>query len=164
MRFSDSLDYSNSFMTSNGIKKVVLFMIGDILCAIDIMNVKEILNPLKVIAMPAASKGVRGVADHRNAAITVIDMRILFGAEPNSKVRKKWIIIKMDNNEITALEVDTVMGVSEVNIKDERELSSIGQSSGHPWSKKVYGSETGLIFELDLQIVADALGALKQDD
>jgi chemotaxis signal transduction protein len=135
-------------------RKVILFKVHDILCALDIMSVMEIVNPLAIISIPDSHPSIKGMTDYRQAAISVIDLRILFGASATPDRRNKWIIVQMADGTTAALLVDNVVGVSIVLDKDQREQHSLGDSTGSKWSKAIYGSPDGLIFELDLEIIS----------
>ena len=63
-------------------KNLVGFGVGDVLYAVSIYGVREICNPLPVVALPRAPHSVRGVADFRNEVVAVIDLRERFGLPP----------------------------------------------------------------------------------
>ena len=60
-------------------KDLVGFLVGDVMYAVRIVVVREILNPLPVVALPRAPGTVRGVADYRGDVVPVIDLRDRFG-------------------------------------------------------------------------------------
>jgi purine-binding chemotaxis protein CheW len=75
-------------------KDYVGFYVGDVTYAVRIELVREIVNPLEVIALPRAPASVRGVADYRGEVVPVVDLRERFGlpAVPPTR-RQKWIVV-----------------------------------------------------------------------
>jgi purine-binding chemotaxis protein CheW len=75
-------------------KDFVGFCVGDVMYAVRIEVVREIVNPLPVVALPRAPDAVRGVADYRGEVVPVIDLRHRFGLPPvPSSRRTKWIVL-----------------------------------------------------------------------
>ena len=63
-------------------KNLVGFLVGDVMYAVRIEAVREIVNPLEVVALPRAPEAVRGVADYRGVVVPVIDLRERFALPP----------------------------------------------------------------------------------
>src|SRR5688500_2517718 len=75
-------------------KNLVGFLVGEVTYAVRIEVVREIVNPLEVVALPRAPKAVLGVADYRQIVVPVIDLRSRFGLPPAPTSRKtKWIVL-----------------------------------------------------------------------
>lgn len=75
-------------------KNLVGFLVGEVTYAVRIEMVREIVNPLEVVALPRAPKAVRGVAHYRKIVVPVIDLRERFGLPPVAMSRKtKWIVL-----------------------------------------------------------------------
>lgn len=75
-------------------KNLVGFMVGEVSYAVRIELVREIVNPLMVVALPHAPPSVRGVADYREHVIPVVDLRERFGLEELPRTRRnKWIVV-----------------------------------------------------------------------
>ena len=133
-------------------RKLVEFEIGEVRYGADIMRVREIVNPRRVIPVPSAPSYVIGVADHRATVVPVVDLRQRFGLEPEPSERAKWVIVDTRGMD-TALLVDKVSGVTPVSRSDRRDahpLTDVAQSS---WVADVFGAGGGLVFELDLDAV-----------
>jgi len=141
---------------SDAERKLVEFVIGDVRYGADIMRVREIVNPRQVIPVPSAPDYVIGVADHRAAVVPVVDLRRRFGLAPIESERAKWVIVDTRGMD-TALLVDRVCGVIAVSRAERRDahpLTDVAQSS---WVMDVFGSDGGLVFELDLEsVIGDA--------
>lgn len=75
-------------------KDLVGFLVGDVMYAVRIEVVREIVNPLPVVALPRAPATVRGVADYRGEVVPVVDLRERFGLPEVAPTRKvKWIVL-----------------------------------------------------------------------
>lgn len=75
-------------------KNLVGFLVGEVMYAVRIEMVREIVNPQEVVALPRAPKTVLGVSDYRKIVVPVIDLRARFGLPPAPISRKtKWIVL-----------------------------------------------------------------------
>jgi purine-binding chemotaxis protein CheW len=75
-------------------KDLVGFLVGDVMYAVRIEVVREIVNPLAVVDLPRAPATVKGVADYRGEVVPVVDLRERFGLPPVAASRKtKWIVL-----------------------------------------------------------------------
>jgi purine-binding chemotaxis protein CheW len=92
-------------------KNLVGFVVGGVEYAVEIARVKEIANPLPVIALPHAPAAVVGVADYRGEVVPVVDLRVRFGLEAAEATRRtKWIVVDAAQR-LVALIVDAVTDV-----------------------------------------------------
>ena len=92
-------------------KTLVGFVIGDVTYAVPISIVREIANPLDVVALPHAPPAIVGVAHYRGEIIPVLDVRVRFGLPSVAPTRKtKWIIVTSVDR-LVALVVDAVADV-----------------------------------------------------
>jgi len=136
-------------------RKLIEFEIGDVRYGADIMRVREIVNPRRVIPVPSAPKYVLGVADHRSKVVPVVDLRQRFGLDSLESGRAKWVIVDARGTD-TALLVDRVSGVTLVTRRDRRDAHPITDVAQSSWVLDVFGSGGGLVFELDLdEVVGD---------
>ncbi len=138
-------------------RKLVRFTVADVRCAIDIMHVREILQPGDLTSLPGAGGAVIGVANHRNAAIPVVDLRQRLGLPERREGRGRWIVAA-SRRSLFILLVDTVEGVSSVNRKQLRDRASLGDTTDFTWALSVYGTDDGLLFELDPDAIHTASG------
>jgi len=94
--------------------QLVAFRVGDGEYAVDIMRIKEIINPIKVRPIPKAPPFVEGVIELRGAILPVVDLRRRFDL-PVTPIERttKYLIVVLEiegRRMIVALIVD---GVSE---------------------------------------------------
>lgn len=75
-------------------KDLVGFLVGDVMYAVRIEVVREIVNPLPVVDLPRAPATVKGVADYRGEVVPVVDLRERFALPPVQRSRRtKWIVL-----------------------------------------------------------------------
>jgi purine-binding chemotaxis protein CheW len=110
--------------------QLVAFGVGPGEYAIDIMRIKEIINPVPVTAMPKAPSFIEGVIELRGAILPVIDVRKRFDLAPSPSTRAtKFLIVGVDIGEtrlIVGLIVDRVsepLRVPKADVKPAPQLT-----------------------------------------
>jgi purine-binding chemotaxis protein CheW len=107
-------------------KNLVGFIVGDVQYAVSIHRVREIANPLTLVALPKAPSAVIGVADYRGEVVPVIDLRLRFGLLSAEATRRtKWIIVDVESR-FVALVVDAVTEVFGTGGAELRPVPSLG--------------------------------------
>jgi purine-binding chemotaxis protein CheW len=133
------------------LKNLVGFLVGDVHYAVPIARVKEIANPLEIVALPHAPGAVCGVADYRGDVVPVVDMRVRFGLGPTVVTRRtKWIVVDVGDR-FCAMVVD---GVTEVFGTVGAELRPAPALGGGEDVRGIAGVTThlgGLVFVLDIR-------------
>jgi purine-binding chemotaxis protein CheW len=153
-------------------KSLVGFVVGDVEYAVAIACVKEIANPLTVVALPHAPKSVIGVADYRGEVVSVVDLRIRFGLAAAATTRKtKWIVVdagaraserepvpatpaappapSAEEERLVALVVDAVTGVFGTTGTELRPPPDLGAGEDVRGIAGVTTNEENLVFVLD---------------
>lgn len=92
--------------------QLVAFGVGPGEYALDIMRIKEIINPVPVTAVPKAPPFIEGVIELRGAILPIVDVRKRFDLPPSAPARAtKYLIVGIDVGEtrmIVGLVVDRV--------------------------------------------------------
>jgi purine-binding chemotaxis protein CheW len=92
--------------------QLVAFGVADGDYAVDIMRIKEIINPVAVTPMPKAPPFIEGVIELRGAILPIIDVRKRFDLSSSAPTRAtKYLIVAVDIGEakiIVGLVVDRV--------------------------------------------------------
>jgi purine-binding chemotaxis protein CheW len=92
--------------------QLVAFGVGEGDYAVDIMRIKEIINPVPVTPMPKAPRFLEGVIELRGAILPVIDVRKRFDLSASPATRAtKFLIVSVDLSDvriIVGLVVDRV--------------------------------------------------------
>jgi purine-binding chemotaxis protein CheW len=88
--------------------QLATFHVGSEEYALDIMRIKEIINPLKITPVPRAPGFIEGVVELRGAILPVVDLRKRFDVEVRGLARStKYIIVGIEGR-IIGLIVDAV--------------------------------------------------------
>jgi len=91
-------------------KNLVECIVGGVRYGVLIAHVREIVNPLEIVALPSAPDWIPGVADYRDEVVPVVDLRIRFGVKIDNTPRTKWIVVH-EREASFALVVDAVTEV-----------------------------------------------------
>ncbi|MBX3246434.1 MAG: purine-binding chemotaxis protein CheW [Myxococcales bacterium] len=137
-------------------KNLVGFLVGDVRYAVEILRVREIINPLPLVGLPHAPLTVLGVADHRGEVVPVIDLRRRFGLPPVATTRRtKWIIVNLAGRSV-GLAVDAVTDVFGATAEAQRDVPRLGAGDEARGIGAVFATSQGLVFVVDVDRVAEA--------
>lgn len=75
-------------------KSLVGFEVGGVHYAIDIDDVRAIVNPLETTALPHMPAEITGVADYRGEVVTLVDLRVRFAAPVAATKRTRVILLR----------------------------------------------------------------------
>jgi purine-binding chemotaxis protein CheW len=134
-------------------RKIIRFTVGTVECGVDIMKVREILNPGIVTPLPGAAPWILGAADYRSTLVPVVDMRVRLHQPKREMQKEKWVVVSAIDRGI-ALLVDRVHEVVTVTSADERDRNPLDEQASANWISRVYGHDGGLLFELDIAAIA----------
>jgi len=149
-------------------KNLVGFLVGDVMYAVRIEVVREVANPLEVVALPRSPKAVKGVADYRGEVVPVIDLRVRFGLPEAQLSRKtKWVVIdisvratdqegppSLTTGRFAALVVDAVTEVFGYGAGGVRPAPPLGSGDDVRGIEGVTTFDDRLVFVLDTRIFA----------
>ncbi|HEY6460230.1 MAG TPA: chemotaxis protein CheW [Polyangiaceae bacterium] len=136
-------------------KNLVGFVVGDVEYAVAIARVKEIANPLSIVALPHPPRAVAGVADFRGEVIPVVELRERFGLPAAPATRKtKWIVVDVSGR-LVALVVDAVTEVFGTGGAELKPPPALGGGDDLRGIEGVTGHAGGLVFVLDLSRVRE---------
>jgi|SRR5580704_1139265 purine-binding chemotaxis protein CheW len=141
-------------------KNLVGFVVGDVEYAVAIARVKEIANPLVVVALPHPPRSVVGVADYRGEVVPVVDLRTRFGLPEAPPTRRtKWIVVDVSGR-VVALVVDGVTEVFGTGGAELRPAPSLGGGDDQRGIAGVAKHAGGLVFVLDTSRLRDLTESL----
>lgn len=136
-------------------KSLVGFVVGEVTYAVAVESVREVTNPLAVVALPQSPPAVVGVADFRGVIVPVVDLRARFGLEPLPVTRKtKWIVIEASSR-LVALVVDHATEVFGTMGAGLRQAPPLGPGDAVRGIAGVVDAPTGMAFVLDEQPLVD---------
>ena len=96
------------------------FMLGDEVFAIDVQNVREVLDFTSITRVPRTPDFMRGVINLRGGVVPVIDMRLKFGMEATDDTVDTCVIVM----EISLDGDTTVVGALVDSVKEVFDLDS----------------------------------------
>jgi purine-binding chemotaxis protein CheW len=114
--------------------QVVEFIIGEDKFAVNLFDVREIVEASKITPLPHAPSHVRGIIDLRGEITTIIDLRQLLrikAAKDASTADLRFIV--MDDtvsSQKTGIVVDEVTSVLTVSVKDIDQATNGGADDG----------------------------------
>jgi purine-binding chemotaxis protein CheW len=136
-------------------KNLVGFVVGQVEYAVAIARVKEIANPLEVVALPHPPPAVVGVADYRGDVVPVVDLRTRFGLQAAAATRRtKWIVVDVSGR-LVALVVDAVTEVFGTGGAELRPAPTLGGGDDVRGIAGVANHGKGLVFVLDTARLRD---------
>lgn len=131
-------------------KSLVGFVVGDVVYAVSIGSVREIVNPVPLTELPHAPPAVAGVMDHRGEVVPVVDLRARFGLPPSHDPRRaKWILIDVEGRSI-GLAVDRVTDVFGTGSAEVKPAPELGRGDDQRGIVGVTKYEGSLVFVLDV--------------
>jgi purine-binding chemotaxis protein CheW len=137
-------------------KDLVGFLVGDVMYAVRIQVVREIVNPLPVVDLPRAPQAVKGVADYRGEVVPVIDLRERFDLPASALSRKtKWIVLDVGQRggaRYAALIVDQVSEVFGLAGGELRPAPPLGIGDAERGIEGVTTLGQRLVFVLDAKV------------
>jgi purine-binding chemotaxis protein CheW len=119
------------------------FRVGGEDYAVDIMRVREIINPLPVTPVPRAPAFIEGVIRLRSEVIPVVDVRKRFGLPPAPATRKtKFLVVRIGGRRL-ALVVDEVTEVVRLPRSEIRPAPTFSDERAPKFFLGVCGGEGG---------------------
>jgi purine-binding chemotaxis protein CheW len=99
------------------LKEYLSFCLGEELNAVSISNIKEIIKPTYITAVPRTPDIILGVSSLRGTILPVLDLRRLLGLDAGDQTRKTRILIVDLKDELLGLFVDEVRHV--IRLRDD---------------------------------------------
>ncbi len=141
-------------------KNLVECVVGEVRYAVPISTVREIVNPLPLVALPSAPHAVVGVADYRDEVVAVVDLRARFGLGESPVTRRtKWIIVRRAARSF-AIIVDAVTEV--FRSSDVRPAPLTGAGADVRAIEGVTSHDGTMVFVLDVARFADLVAPVQQ--
>ncbi len=134
-------------------KDLLSFRVGETDYCMDVLAVREIINPLPVTPLPTPMPEVLGVADYREQLLAVVDLRRMFGIALHPNTSAKWIVCQ-DRSRLVAMVVDAVNAVLPSKSLQSRDVGRWPDAEPMPGIVAAYRHGAGLVFQIDLELLA----------
>jgi purine-binding chemotaxis protein CheW len=136
--------------------QLVAFGVGEGDYALDIMRIKEIINPLPVVRVPKAPAFIEGVVQLRGAILPVVDLRRRFDLAPTPATRLTKVLIAAidtgDKRMIVGLVVDRVREPIRVSPQNLHPAPALAQGET-PYFSGVVHHRDRIFMVLDIDAV-----------
>lgn len=103
----------------------MLFGVGDLLCALPVSAVSEIVPAMAATRIPGAPNGVEGLVNVRGRLLTVVDGRRVLGRESSTPPSEPSILLLQVNGRPLGLLVDVVHDLTQVDASTLEERGSL---------------------------------------
>lgn len=112
------------------VQQYLTFMLGKEIFAINILNIKEIIEYNQLTEVPRMPAFIKGVINLRGAVVPVVDMSVRFGRASNPITRKTCIVIievdYEDEQHVVGVMVDAVNEVLDIPTSEIEPPPSFG--------------------------------------
>jgi purine-binding chemotaxis protein CheW len=95
--------------------KYVIFRLGEQKYGMNLMYINGIEEGCRIVPVPNAPEGIKGIISLRKAVIPVYSLRERFGMEPQGRNVQGSLLITNSSGTTLAYEVDGVIGIEEMN-------------------------------------------------
>ncbi len=99
-------------------RQFVTLMLGDQLCGISVLAVRDVLGEQAITRVPLAPREVAGSLNLRGRIVTAIDLRIRLGLPPAAAGTPRMSVVAEEAGELYALLVDQVAEVMSLRAGD----------------------------------------------
>ena len=137
--------------TGQSVVELATFFVGDALCGMDILKVREINKIMNMTKVPQAPEYVRGILNLRGRIITIIDLGKRLGLSSTEMSDESCNIIIDSQNEYIGLLVDRISDVVQAET-DKIEPTPANMGGGYgKFVEGVFKTEEKLIGILDVE-------------
>lgn len=131
--------------------QLACFCLEDNLFAVDIMRIKEIIQPQKLSSLPRSSQLLEGVINLRGTVIPVMNLRKRFGMPSLATgMSSKLLIVNLSRQQMLALAVDDVMEVITVAAGDIKPPPDVDEGVGVEYLLGLCLSDDRVFMVLDI--------------
>lgn len=134
----------------DGARTFVTLMVGEQLCGVPVLGVRDILSEQAITRVPLAGPEIAGSLNLRGRIVTAIDVRRRLDLPPPPAGSARMSVVAEQNGELYALLVDQVAEVMRLN---DREFEPNPPTLPAVWaahSKGVYRLDGRLLVVLDV--------------
>ena len=97
--------------SSGGEHILVTLMVGNQLCGVPVLSVRDVLGPRKITRIPLTPPEIAGSLNLRGRIVTAVDLRVRLDLPPPPPELKRMSVVTEIGGELYALLVDSVAEV-----------------------------------------------------
>ena len=133
--------------------KVATFFVGAEEYAVDIMKIRQIVNPRRITPIPKAPEFIEGIMELRRVILPVVDLRKRFGLPATPAGRDtKYIIVSIEGH-VVGMVVDRVGEVLAVDEQYLRSAPAMAVADEGRFFAGVYRKDERMVIILDIEAV-----------
>ncbi|MFT5439044.1 MAG: purine-binding chemotaxis protein CheW [Alphaproteobacteria bacterium] len=130
-------------------QEFVTLMVGDQLCGIDVLKVRDVLRPQQITRVPLASGEVSGLLNLRGRIVTAINLRARLGLDAADAGSEGMSVVIERRGELYSLAVDSVGEVLKLSADAFERNPATLDAVWRQYSQGVYRLKKGLLVVLD---------------
>lgn len=127
--------------------------VGEATYVLPVEEVQEIVQPLRLTALPHAPHGVIGAVEHRNEVVPILDLSERLGYGPTRSDKVKWVLLRGPRGAIGVV-VARVLEVFEISESSIRPAPDVGNVAARA-ARSVLNHRGKMAFVLNLNAVAE---------
>lgn len=152
-----SVEGEQQLVSDSEMVQLCTFEVGSDAYVLDIMRIREIINPLKITPVRRSSPLVEGVIDLRGEVIPIVDLRRLLGVEMTPFTRSTKQIIASVGKRLVGFVVDSMGRVIVVPKADIQPLPALDEREGRVFPG-VVNHRGDLLLLLNIKALLDEEG------
>ena len=141
--------------------QVAAFCVGEQQYGLDIMRIKEIINPVAITPVPRAPVFIEGIIELRGAFLPVVDLRKRFRIEATSMTRENKFVIVSLSGRVIGLIVDKVIEVRRIPVGSISDRADLALGANTKFLTGCYKSDDAILLMLDLD---EVLSSVEKDE
>lgn len=143
--------------------QVISFKINGSKYGVDILKVQEIIPSTKITKIPTSAPGIRGVFNYRGSVIPLLDLVNIMKLDGDVNGKTLLLVLNF-NNQLIAVEVDTVEASKTYDWKDILPIDSITNSENPMFTDVIREDSDGsdLIILINFESILLTLGKTNQ--
>ena len=130
-------------------REFVTIYVGNQLCGIPVLKVRDVLGPQKITRVPLAPPEVAGLLNRRGRIVTAIDLRRRLGLEARPAEDKGMSVVVEQHGELYSLMVDSVGEVLNLPAASFERNPATLDPLWRRFSEGVYRLDAGLLVVLN---------------
>jgi purine-binding chemotaxis protein CheW len=130
-------------------REFVTIYVGNQLCGIPVLKVRDVLGPQKITRVPLAPPEVAGLLNLRGRIVTAIDLRRRLGLEARPAEEKGMSVVVEQHGELHSLMVDSVGEVLNLPVAAFERNPATLDPLWRRFSEGVYRLKEGLLVVLN---------------
>jgi purine-binding chemotaxis protein CheW len=135
---------------ADDVVKLAAFRLADQEYAVDIMKIKEIVNPIPITRVPKAPPFIEGMIELRGSILPIVDLRKRFELPAPAFTRATKYVNALFGEQVVGLVVDSVSEVLRVPRSQIRPAPALVEGDGSRYILGVYRRDQRIFLILDL--------------